>query len=162
MLLREGDHRLGLTARLVECIADPRDPARITHNLRTLLARRVFGIALGYEDLNDHATLRDDPLFAILAGQRPDQETPLGSPSTLCRFENAITRGSLARMSEVFVEQFIASYKRSPKELVLDFDPTDDRVHGDQEGRFFHGYYVRLSHLCGLLERMQEDPFEFS
>ena len=141
LLLREVDRRLGLTAGLAECIADPRDPAKITHDLRTLLAQRVFGIALGYEDLNDHATLRDDPLFAILAEQRVDPDAPLGSPSTLCRFENAITRGSLSRMAEVFVEQFIASHKRPPKELVLDFDPTDDRVHGKQEGRFFHGYY---------------------
>ncbi len=141
LLLREVDRHLGLTLRLAECIADPRDPAKITHGLRTLLSQRVFGIALGYEDLNDHETLRDDPLFAILAGQRPDPETPLGSPSTLCRFENSITRGSVSRMSGVFVEQFIASFKRPPKELVLDFDPTDDRVHGNQEGRFFHGYY---------------------
>ncbi len=141
LLLREVDRRLNLTANLASCIADPRDPAKITHELRTLLAQRVFGIALGYEDLNDHATLRDDPLFAIFAEQPPDPETPLGSPSTLCRFENAITRGSLTRMAEVFVEQFIASHKRPPKELVLDFDPTDDRVHGKQEGRFFHGYY---------------------
>ncbi len=82
LLLREVDRRLGLTAGLAECIADRRDPAKITHDLRTLLAQRVFGIALGYEDLNDHATLRDDPLFAILAEQRPDPEAPLGSPST--------------------------------------------------------------------------------
>ena len=141
LLLREVDRHLGLTIGLAECIADPRDPAKITHDLRTLLSQRVFGIALGYEDLNDHETLRDDPLFAILAGQRPDPETPLGSPSTLCRFENTITRGSVSRMSEVFVEQFIASHQRPPKELVFDFDPTDDRVHGKQEGRFFHGYY---------------------
>ena len=141
LLLREVDRRLSLTARLAACITDPRDPGKITHEQRTLLAQRVFGIALGYEDLNDHATLRDDPLFAILAEQRPDREAPLGSPATLCRFENAITHGSLARMSEVFVEQFLASHKHPPKELVLDFDPTDDRVHGNQEGRFFHGYY---------------------
>lgn len=141
LLLREADRQLNLTAKLAACIADPRDPAKITHDLKTLLAQRVFGIALGYEDLNDHATLRDDPLFAIFADQRPDPDAPLGSPSTLCRFENAITRESLARMAEVFVEQFIASHKHPPKELVLDFDPTDDRVHGKQEGRFFHGYY---------------------
>jgi len=141
LLLREADRQLGLTANLAACIADPRDPAKITHDLRTLLAQRVFGIALGYEDLNDHATLRDDPLFAILAEQRPDPQAPLGSPSTLCRFENAITRRSQTRMAEVFVDQFIASHKRPPQELVLDFDPTDDRVHGNQEGRFFHGYY---------------------
>lgn len=126
LLLREVDCQLGLTAGLAECIADPRDPAKITHDLRTLLSQRVFGIALGYEDLNDHATLRDDPLFAILTEQRADPDAPLGSPATLCRFENAITRGSLSRMSEVFVEQFIASFKRPPKELVLDFDPTGD------------------------------------
>jgi len=141
LLLREADRQLGLTAKLAACIADPRDPAKITHDLKTLLAQRVFGIALGYEDLNDHATLRDDPLFAIFADQRPDPDAPLGSPSTLCLFENAITHQSLVRMSEVFVEQFIASHKHPPKELVLDFDPTDDRVHGKQEGRFFHGYY---------------------
>ena len=141
LLLRQVDRQLGLTTGLANGIADPRDPAKITHDLRTLLSQRVFGIALGYEDLNDHATLRDDPLFAILAEQRVDPDAPLGSPSTLCRFENAVTRGSLSRMSEVFVEQFIASHKCPPKELVLDFDPTDDRVHGKQAGRFFHGYY---------------------
>ena len=154
LLLREADRQLGLTAELAECIADPRDPAKVTHDLKTLLRQRVFGIALGYEDLNDHETLRDDPLFAILAEQRPDPDAPLGSPSTLCRFENAITRGSLSRMSEVFVEQFIASHKSAshksasdksasdgPRELTLDFDATDDRVHGHQEGRFYHGYY---------------------
>jgi hypothetical protein len=122
-------------------VADPREPAKITHDLRTLLVQRIFGIALGYEDLNDHQTLRDDPLFAILAGQRPDPDQPLASPSTLCRFENAVTRESLARLSAVFVEQFVASYDRPPKEIVLDFDATEDPVHGRQEGRFFHGYY---------------------
>ena len=141
LLLREVDRQLGLTAALADCVADPRDPAKITHDLRTLLAQRIFGIALGYEDLNDHHTLRDDPLFAVLAEQRPDPDQPLASPSTLCRFENTVTRESLVRMSAVFVEQFIASYDRPPKEIVLDFDATDDRVHGKQEGRFFHGYY---------------------
>ena len=141
LLLRQVDRQLGLTQALADSIADPRDPAKITHERRTLLAQRIFGIALGYEDLNDHETLRHDPLFAILAEQRPAPETPLGSPSTLCRFENAVTRDSLVRMSEVLVDQFIASFKRPPKELILDFDPTDDLVHGKQEGRFFHGYY---------------------
>ncbi len=141
LLLREVDRQLGLTASLAACVADPREPAKITHHLRTLLVQRIFGIALGYEDLNDHQTLRDDPLFAILAGQRPDPDQPLASPSTLCRFENSVTRESLARLSAVFVEQFIASFDRPPKEIVLDFDATDDLVHGRQEGRFFHGYY---------------------
>ena len=79
LLLREVDRQLGLTASLAACVADPRDPAKITHHLRTLLAQRIFGIALGYEDLNDHHTLRDDPLFAILAGQRPDLAQLLGA-----------------------------------------------------------------------------------
>jgi hypothetical protein len=141
LLLREVDRRIGLTDTLAACIADPRDPAKITHDLKTLLAQRIYGIALGYEDLNDHETLREDPLFAILAEQRPDPEAPLGSPSTLCRFENRVMRDSLVRMSEVLVEQFISSHKRPPKEITLDFDAMADSVYGHQEGRFFHGYY---------------------
>lgn len=78
LLLREVDRQLGLTASLAVCVADPREPAKITHDLRTLLVQRIFGIALGYEDLNDHQTLRDDPLFAILAGQRPDPDQHTG------------------------------------------------------------------------------------
>ena len=130
LLLREVDRRIGLTQALADCIADPRDPAKITHQLRTMLAQRIFGIAMGYEDLNDHETLRDDPLMALLAEQRPDPDEPLASPSTLCRFENAVNRESLARMSRVPVDQFMASYDRPPEEIVLDFDATDDPVHG--------------------------------
>ena len=147
LLLREVDRRLGLTEVLSNCIADPRNPLMVIHDVRTMLIQRIFGIAMGYEDLNDHQTLRDDPLFSLLAERRPDPDEPLASPSTLCRFENRITRQSLIRMSEVFVEQFIASHKRPPEKLVLDFDATDDRVHGQQEGRFFHGYY---DHYCFL------------
>ena len=147
LLLREVDRRLGLTEVLSNCIADPRNPLMVIHDVRTMLIQRIFGIAMGYEDLNDHQTLRDDPLFSVLAERRPDPDEPLASPSTLCRFENRITRQSLIRMSEVFVEQFIASHKRPPEKLVLDFDATDDRVHGQQEGRFFHGYY---DHYCFL------------
>lgn len=141
LLLREVDRRFGLIEALAACITDRRDPAKITHDLTTLLAQRIYGIALGYEDLNDHHTLREDPLFAVLAEQRPAPAAPLASPSTLSRWENAVTRQSLVRMSEVFVDQFIGSYRRPPKQIVLDFDATDDPVHGDQEGRFFHGFY---------------------
>ena len=147
LLLREVDRRIGLTRALADCIADPRDPAKIRHDLRRMLIQRILGMALGYEDLNDHQILRDDPLMAVLADQRPDPQGPLASPSTLCRFENAITRESLVRMSRVFVEQFLASYQEPPKEIILDFDATDDLVHGNQEGRFFHGYY---DHYCFL------------
>jgi len=147
LLLREVDRRTGLTAALTACIADPRDPEKIVHDVQTLLAQRIYGIALGYEDLNDHDTLRTDPVMQVLAERAPDEGTPLASPATLCRFENRVTRQCLARMSGVLVEQVIASFKRPPKKLILDFDATDDRVHGDQEGKFFHGYY---DHYCFL------------
>ena len=141
LLLREADRQLGLTRRLAACIPDPRDPDLTVHDQETMLAQRIFGIALGYEDLNDHDTLRDDPLFSVLADKRPDPEEPLASSPTLCRFENRVDRRALVRMSEVFVETFIDSHKQPPKELILDFDATDDLVHGAQEQRFFHGYY---------------------
>jgi hypothetical protein len=141
LLLREIDRRFGLTAALADALADPRDPAKITHDRRTLFAQRTYGIALGYEDLNDHLTLRHDPLFAALANRRPDPEKPLASPSTFSRWENAVTRASFVRMHQVFVEQFLAAHGRPPKEIVLDFDATDDPVHGTQERRFFHGFY---------------------
>jgi hypothetical protein len=141
LLLREVDRRIGLTEALAGCITDPRDPEKVIHAVRTMLVQRVEGIALGYEDLNDHDTLRTDPLMQILADQPPQADLPLASPSTLCRFENRITRQSLVQMSAALVDQFIASFKRPPKQITLDFDATDDRVHGNQEGRFFHGYY---------------------
>ena len=147
LLLREVDRRLGLIDALAACLTDPRDPARVVHDQRTMLAQRIFGIALGYEDLNDHSTLRSDPLFAVLAEKTPDPDAPLASAPTLCRLENRANRKALARMSGVFVEQFIASYDSSPDEIVLDFDATDDPVHGGQEARFFHGYY---DHYCFL------------
>ena len=147
LLLREVDRRIGLTKALAGCIADSRDPDKIIHDVQTMLAQRIGGIALGYEDLNDHETLRSDPVMQVLAERPPDPALPLASPATLCRFENRITRKSLARMSGVLVDQFIASFKRAPKELVLDFDPTDDRVHGNQEQKFFHAYY---DHYCFL------------
>ncbi len=147
LLLREVDRKLGLTHALANAIDDPRDPGKVTHVLRTLLIQRIYGIALGYEDVNDHDTLRNDPLFQILAERWPDPQNALASSSTLCRFENGVDRASLARMSEVFVEQFIASHKNPPPEIVLDFDATDDPVHGQQEERFFHGFY---DHYCFL------------
>jgi hypothetical protein len=141
LLLREADRGLGWTRKLAACLTDSRDLGKITHQLHTMLAQRVLGIALGYEDLNDHKTLRNDPLLAVLAEKRPDPKDPLASASTLCRFENGIDRPGLVRMAEVFVQTFIDSHKRPPKQLILDFDATDDRVHGMQEKRFFHGYY---------------------
>jgi hypothetical protein len=147
LLLREVDRQLGLIDAVADGLADPRDPAKIRHDQRTMLAQRIFGIALGYEDLNDHDELRHDPLFSVLAEKRPRPDEPLASSPTLCRLENRIDRPALARMSAVLVEQFIASFEAPPKELVLDFDPTDLPVHGQQERRFFHGFY---DHYCFL------------
>ena len=147
LLLREVDRQAGLIDALAGCLTDPRDPAKVIHEQKTMLTQRIFGIALGYEDLNDHDTLRHDPLFSVLAEQTPSSPgdgsagAPLASSPTLCRLENRITRQALVRMSAVLVEQFIASFDAPPQELILDFDATDDAVHGQQEGRFFHGYY---------------------
>lgn len=141
LLLREVDRRLGLIDALAACLTDPRDPARVVHDQRTMLAQRILGIALGYEDLNDHATLRSDPLFSVLAEKTPDPQAPLASAPTLCRLENRVDRRALWRMASVLVEQFIASHATPPQELVLDFDASHDPTHGGQEGSFFHGYY---------------------
>jgi hypothetical protein len=141
LLLREADRRLGLTRALAAVLPDPREPRFVVHEQQTMLAQRILGIALGYEDLNDHQTLRHDPLVQTLVEQPPDPEAPLASPSTLCRLENRVSRRTLARMSAVLVETFIASFAAPPEELVLDFDATNDSVHGAQEGRGFQGYY---------------------
>jgi hypothetical protein len=147
MLLREVDRHIGLIDAITACIPDPRDPAKITHDLRTLLAQRVFAIAAGYEDGNDHHELRNDPLVQLITERGVDLAQPLGSPSTLCRVENGVDRATLAKIAAVFVEQFIASHATPPERIVLDFDATDDPVHGEQEGRFFHGFYGRYCFL---------------
>jgi len=137
LFLREADRRLGLTESLAHCITDPREQDQLTHSVLRMLRQRIYGIALGYEDLNDHTTLREDEIFKILT----EANTDLASTPTLCRFENRVDRKSLMRMSIALVENFIASFETPPEELILDFDATDDPVHGNQEGRFFHGYY---------------------
>ena len=106
-----------------------------------LLRQRVFGIALGYEDLNDHADLRHDLGLQTATGR----DRALASAPTLCRFENRADRRWSWAVHEVLVETFIAAFARSPEEIVLDIDATDDAVHGRQEGRFFHGYYDRYA-----------------
>jgi hypothetical protein len=141
LLLREAAKATGLLEAIDAAIPDPRDPGRITHDQRSMIAQRVVAIALGYEDLNDHATLRVDPALQVAAGASPAADTPLASPSTLCRLENRVDRAALIRISASLVDQFIASHATPPEHLILDFDATDDPVHGRQEGRFFHGYY---------------------
>jgi Transposase DDE domain group 1 len=141
LLLREADRRLGLIDRLDAVIPDPRNQQLITHQQSTMLRQRIFAIALGYEDGNDHQQLRDDPLMQLVTERGIDPEQPLASPPTLCRLENRVSREALADIAKEFVEIFIRSHTSAPKELVLDFDATDDPVHGHQVNRFFHGYY---------------------
>ena len=141
VLLREVDRWMGLIDAINACIPDSRHPVFTVHSQRTLLAQRIFGIALGYEDLNDHQSLRQDPLFQILGERGVRADLPLASPPTLCRLENRVDRKALGKIAEVFVETFIRSHTTAPEELILDFDPTNDPVHGNQEQRFFHGYY---------------------
>jgi len=147
LLLLEVERPLGLFRALDAAIPDPRQPERITHDQREMLAQRVVGIALGYEDLNDHQALRDDPALQLTSGRQPAGGTPLASPPTLCRLENRVGRKALVHIAAVLVDQFIAAHAAPPEALILDFDATDDPVHGRQEGRFFHGYY---DHHCFL------------
>jgi hypothetical protein len=137
LLVREVDRRLKLTERVAKVLHDPRDPDLITHPLVDLLRQRVYGIVHGYEDLNDHERLREDVLLQSVL----DRKAALGSAPTLCRMENRARRAEMGAMHREMVETFIASFDTAPEELVLDFDATDDPVHGRQEGRFFHGYY---------------------
>ena len=147
LLLKEVDQRIGLLDAINDAIPDPRDPLMTVHKQRTMLAQRIFSIALGYEDLNDQQTMRTDAALQVAAGVAPEEDEPMASPSTLCRLENRVLRQTNMRLSKILVDQFIASYDSPPEEITLDFDATDDRVHGQQEGRFFHGYY---RHYCFL------------
>jgi hypothetical protein len=136
-LLRQIDRRLGLTKALAKELRDPRAPERIEHPLLALVRQRVYGLAQGYEDLNDHDTLRHDLAWQTAV----ERDRPLASSPTLCRLENRADRQVAWAVHAVIVEQFIASFARPPTELILDFDGTDDPVHGRQAGGFFHGYY---------------------
>jgi hypothetical protein len=142
LLLREVAGRSRLFQRMAACVPDPREPSMIEHDQQTMLAQRVLGIACGWEDLNDHHGLRVDPLMQVASERDADAGRPLASPATLCRLENRVDRKACVELSKLLVEQFIESFDGvPPEELVLDFDATDDPVHGSQEARFFHGYY---------------------
>ena len=158
LLLGAADRRLGLVRRLAGCFRDARDPRLVEHSVITLIGQRVFGIALGYEDLNDHDELRHDPLMAVLAGKLKawrDDCAPAAGKSTLNRLElsrEIATRyhkisHDPAAIEALFVDLFLEAHAgastraRPPRQIVLDLDATDDPLHGHQEGRFFHGFY---------------------
>ena len=137
LLLRQVDRRLGLLEAVNARLPDPRDARYVVHDQLTLLRQRIYALCQGYEDLNDHDQLRGD----LALQTATEQEQVLGSSPTLCRLENRMGREAAVAIHHVLVERFIASFAEPPEELILDFDATDDRVHGLQEGRFFHGYY---------------------
>jgi hypothetical protein len=157
LLLRQVDRKIDLLRRVARCFTDYRQPERIAHRLEEMLAQRIYGLALGYEDLNDHEQLRQDPLLGVLAGKR-DLSEPLAGKSTLNRLEltpagspaaeryNKIAYAPEA-IDELLVKFFLESHRKAPKSIVLDLDATDTPLHGKQEARFFHGYY---NHYCYL------------
>ena len=137
LLLRQADRKLGLSKGLAAVLPDPRDPDRIVHPLLTFVRQRLYGLCLGYEDLNDQDPQRWDWAWQTAA----ERDEPLASSPTLCRWENRADRRVGWLVQELLVEPFIGLFAQAPAEWVLDFDSTDDRGHGKQEGRFFHGYY---------------------
>src|SRR5512147_1895795 len=159
LLLGATDRAIGLIERFAGCFADGRSAKDVEHRLATLVGQRVFGIALGYEDLIDHDQLRHDPVLATLAGKlaaRRSRCAPLAGKSTLNRLEHgaAVAASRYHRIShdgdaiaQLFIELFLDAHAKAPKQIVLDLDATDDPLHGHQEGRFFHGYYDRYCYL---------------
>jgi Transposase DDE domain group 1 len=152
LLLGATDRAIGLIGRFAACFADGRAQAQVEHTIEAMVAQRVFGIALGYEDLVDHDHLRHDPVLAALAGRltaRRQNCAPLAGKSTLNRLEHAPSEPARyhkighdgAAIEGLFVDLFLEAHQTPLKEIILDLDATDDPVHGHQEGRFFHGYY---------------------
>ena len=160
LLLGQVDRGLGLVRRFGACFVDRRDQRYVEHSVDTLVGQRIFGLALGYEDLNDHDELRKDPSFAVLAGKlspvlRKDCEA-LAGKSTLNRLEHTSRRHAAkyhkincegAQVDALFVDLFLEAHRRAPREIVLDLDNTDIPLYGEQEGRFYHGYYEEYCYL---------------
>lgn len=145
LLMGEFEKRLGLTSRAGKILSrfDCRQKSKIKHSALSMFQQRIFSLIAGHEDLNDQNELANDPLLQTLVGK----DEPLALPSTLCRFENSSTHETCVELSKLMIESFIESFKTPPKELILDFDATDDLTYGMQQGRFFHGYY---DHYCFL------------
>src|SRR5437868_11976141 len=152
LLLGATDRAIRMMDRFASCFHDVRRAELIEHEVATLVGQRVFGIALGYEDLNDHDDLRHDPVMAVLAGKleaRREDCAPVAGKSTLNRLElskleptryHKISHNPVA-IKTLLVDLFVEAHERAPRQIILDLDATDDPLHGEQEGRFFHGYY---------------------
>ena len=168
LLLREVEQRLDLFSRLAGCVTDHRHAGKVEHPVESLLAQRIYGLALGYEDINDHDTLRGDSLLALLVGKADltgesrrrarDRGYPLAGSSTLNRLELGVPEQAPSHryqkvvadseeLDRLLVDVFLESHRGAPSVLWLDLDATDDLLHGHQEGRFFHGYYQSYCYL---------------
>jgi hypothetical protein len=155
LLLRETERRLNLLSRMAACFVDARNPLLVEHSVEQLVSQRVYGLALGYEDLNDHEQLRQDPLLRVLAGKADVEDSPLAGKSTLNRVELSQEKPSRYKkvsfvgkaIDELLVQVFVESYVTAPAAITLDVDATDLPLHGKQEGRFFHGYYDSYCYL---------------
>jgi hypothetical protein len=190
LLLREVDKRTGIIDRLASCFRDYRNEERIEHTVESLISQRIYGMALGYEDLNDHDSLRHDVVMGLLSEKQDprgrdrlreqDQGKAIAGKSTLNRLEltpeNANEQSRYkkivadgGKIDELMVAVFIESYHSAPSEVVLDVDATDDPLHGNQEGKYFHGYYAEYCYLplyifsgehllCARLRQANEDP----
>lgn len=145
LLVAQVDRKIKLLGRIASIMAnyDPRNQDQVTHDIKSMLAQRIYGIACGYDDLNDHHDLRHDIAWQTAAG-KVDQ---LASVPTLCRFENSSVRDMSMELMDLMIDVFIESFDHNPSEIILDFDNTDDAVHGNQEGKFFHGYYDKYCFL---------------
>jgi hypothetical protein len=158
LLLREVEKRMGILRQFAACFTDYRNADLIEHTVDELVAQRVYGLALGYEDLNDHEELRNDPLLAVLVEKADPRQDALAGKSTLNRLE--LTRETARRkerykkivldhgaVDRLLVQVLLEAHREAPQEIILDLDATDDPLHGKPEGRFFHGYY---GHYCYL------------
>lgn len=143
LLLQKLDRKIGLTKKVSSVLTDHRQKGKVKHSLFSMMKQQIFALASGYSDLNDHETLRKDPLFQTVCSR----DTELASAPTLCRLQNSTDRSSAIALNKVLVDHFLDSHKTPPKEIILDFDATDDPVHGNQDNAFFHGYY---GHYCFL------------
>lgn len=168
LLLKEVEAKTGILRQFAKCFHDHRNPAYIEHTVQELISQRIYGLALGYEDLNDHDDLRADPLLATLSGKEDptgsdrikfrDKGNPLAGKSTLNRLE--LTPADAGKdnrykkivyeqqnITDFFVDIFLQRHKKEPEQIIIDLDATDDLIHGMQEGRFFHGYYGNYCYL---------------
>lgn len=155
LLLGETDRKMNLLPRFSQCFLDGRNPDLIEHPVEQMLAQRIYGLALGYEDLNDHEQLRHDPLLGMMAGKAEPGREALAGKSTLNRLELGDAKPDRYKkitfwrdaIDDLLVDVFLEGHAAIPEEVVLDIDTTDLAIHGEQEGRFYHGYY---DHYCYL------------